>query len=181
MTATHLQQSNRNDNSKVSSGATPQRRPPRPSTSLTPSKHFRTYTILLIRLGPRKRPVLDGVQTAAIQRILNKSNRLPILGTKHAQPLVIQQALDRRRRKHILKQQRREDSRQEPLESLQDRGAEAVEGVGRVVRGVQERRVDVRVEEGDDGEQDGEDGDGGIDGEGEVGAVEVDDAGDGFV
>lgn len=123
--AAHLQQSHGNDNSKICSCTTPERRSPGLSAHLIPAKHGSAGS----RIGNRIGPVLEGVQAAAVERILNHANRLPILVAPQAQPLAVHQTLHRFRGHHSFQEQRCEDGGEKALESLQDGWAEAMERV----------------------------------------------------
>lgn len=103
------------------------------------------------------------------------------MSTKHLHPLIVQQTFHRCRRHDIFKEQRCKDGCKKALQRLQNRGSEPVEGVGRIACRVQKGRIDVRVEKGDDGEKDGEDGYDRADGEGQMSAVEMNDAVEGIV
>lgn len=59
----------------------------------------------------------DGSQPAAIQGVLDETDGL-ILGSKHVVPPILHHAIHRRRRYHILKEQRRKDCRNNALQRL---------------------------------------------------------------
>lgn len=124
--AQNLQQSHRQDNPEVCSCTAPERRPPGSSAHLVPAKHASAGFWVGNGIGP----VFEGVQAAAVQRILNQANRLPIAVTPQVQPLVVYQAFHRLRRHHLFEEQRGKDGGEEALEGLQDGWAESMERVG---------------------------------------------------
>ena len=109
------------------------------------------------------RPVPDGMQPAAGERILHAADSLAIMRPVPGRPLSLEDARQRGRGHGGLGQERGEDDGHEGLEGLQDEGCELEEtglaGSGgevvAVAGGVEYAGVDVGVEEAGDGEDGG--------------------------
>lgn len=175
-TATHLQKSHGDNNSKVRARVGLHSAPPWPLTRHAPIVRGRTRARRASR--ERERPVFDRVETAALERILDPPDCASIVCLESLHPLVLQRAVQPGRGHDAFEEQRREDGRQEALWGLQQEGGELAQATGGgVARKAQYAGVDGRVEEGEDREEDGEDGYGRGEREGERRGLNMDDSG----